>query len=183
MDSSLALATVSPPTTETDRDRFSELIREHHRPLLAYARAISGDATRARDIVQDAFVAAWQNLERFDITRDFSAWLRGIVRNKWRESCRCTNRELSMADPELARIEEAMQEWTEAAAQTGLLERLAECRGKLPDALAEAVSAYYDGDRPGGDAARRLGIQSATLRKRLERARHALRKCLESSTD
>lgn len=70
----------SPP--DMDRSRFSEMIRDHHQPLLAYARILSGNPERARELVQDAFVAAWQAIRRFDITRDFGSWLRGIVRNK-----------------------------------------------------------------------------------------------------
>ena len=163
-----------------DRDQFSELVREHHRPLLAYARVLCGDSVQAREVVQDSFVAAWRNLGRFEVTRGFAAWLRGIVRNKWREACRRAGREISMADPEVVRLEEAMSEWTRANAESGLLERLAECRRKLPEALSRAVGAYYDGERSGEEAARHLEIHPATLRKRLERARKALRECLES---
>ncbi len=53
----LAIA-YSPP--DMDRARFSELIRDQHQPLLAYARVLAGHPGRARELVQDAFVAAWQ---------------------------------------------------------------------------------------------------------------------------
>ncbi len=65
---SLAIAH-SPP--DMDRTRFSELIRDHHQPLLAYARVLARNPERARELVQDAFVAAWQAISRFDVTRDF----------------------------------------------------------------------------------------------------------------
>lgn len=65
-----------------DRRSFSILVREHHRGLLAYARALTGEDHTSRDIVQDAFVVAWRNLGTFDVTRDFGSWMRGIVRNK-----------------------------------------------------------------------------------------------------
>ena len=52
----LAIA-YSPP--DMDRTRFSELIRDHHQSLLAYARVLAGHPERARELVQDAFVAAW----------------------------------------------------------------------------------------------------------------------------
>jgi len=167
---------------DMDRQQFSELIRDHHRPLLAYARVLAGQPERARDLVQDAFVAAWQAIARFDVTRDFGSWLRGIVRNKWREDCRRHRREVSLGDPELARLEEAVRSWTSDDREAGLLERLAECREKLPEALALAVHAYYDDDdRDGEQSAASLGINHATFRKRLERARIALRQCLEAT--
>ena len=168
--------------TAMDRQQFSELIRDHHRPLLAYARVLAGQPERARDLVQDAFVAAWQVIGRFDVTRDFGSWLRGIVRNKWREDCRRHRREVVLGDPELARLEEAVSSWTSDNREAGLLDRLAECRAKLPAALGLAVHAYYDDDeRDGAHAAAFLGINHATFRKRLERARTALRQCLEST--
>lgn len=174
----LAIAYLPP---DMDRTRFSELIRDHHQPLLAYARVLVGNSDRARELVQDAFVAAWQAIGRFDVTRDFGSWLRGIVRNKWREDCRKHKREVAFDDPELARLEEAVRAWSAQDGEAGLLERLAECRSKLPEALSRAVQAYYDEDRDGDGSATSLGIPPATFRKRLERARSAIRLCLESS--
>lgn len=176
---SLAIAH-SPPVM--DRTRFSELIREHHQPLLAYARVLAGHPERARELVQDAFVAAWQAIGRFEVTRDFGSWLRGIVRNKWREDCRKHRREVAFGDPELARLEEAIRNWSASDGEAGLLERLADCRSKLPEPLSLAVHAYYDEDHDGEGAAATLGIPPATFRKRLERARSSLRLCLESDS-
>ncbi len=172
---------IAPSPLVMDRNRFSELIRDHHQPLLAYARVLAGHPERARELVQDAFVAAWQAIGRFDVTRDFGSWLRGIVRNKWREDCRKHRREVVLGDPEMARLEEAIRTWTASDGEAGLLDRLADCRSKLPETLSLAVHAYYDEDRDGDGAAAALGIPPATFRKRLERARTALRLCLESN--
>lgn len=177
-----ALALIPPPP-EMDRSRFSELIRDHHQPLLAYARVLAGHPQRARELVQDAFVAAWQTIGKFDITRDFGSWLRGIVRNKWREDCRKHRREVPLSDAELAGLEDAVRTWSANDGEAGLLDRLADCRSKLPATLSLAVQAYYDEDRAGDGegAAASLDIPAATFRKRLERARAALRQCLENS--
>ena len=175
----LAVAYPSPPAM--DRSRFSELIRDHHQPLLAYARVLAGNPERAGELVQDAFVAAWQAIGRFDVTRDFGSWLRGIVRNKWREDCRKHRREILLGEPELAGLEETLRNWSAGDGEAGMLERLADCRSKLPATLSLAVHAYYDEERDGDGAAETLGIPPATFRKRLERARSALRLCLETN--
>ena len=83
------------------RQAFAALAREHHRCLLIYARALVGNHATAADLAQDAFVAAWKNLGRFDVTRDFGAWLRGIVRNKWRDHLRRHRREVDVDDATL----------------------------------------------------------------------------------
>ncbi len=163
-----------------DRARFTELIRDHHQPLLAYARVLSGNPGLAKDLVQDSFVAAWQTVGRFDVTKDFGSWLRGIVRNKWREDCRKHRREVLLEDPELAGLEESIRAWSAGDDQAGLLERLAGCRSKLPELLSLAVTAYYDEGRDGENAAAFLEIPTSTFRKRLERARSALRQCMDA---
>ncbi|MBK1881159.1 sigma-70 family RNA polymerase sigma factor [Luteolibacter pohnpeiensis] len=165
-----------------DRSRFSELIRDHHQPLIAYARVLCGHPDRAREIVQDSFVAAWQSIGKFDITRDFGSWLRGIVRNKWREDCRRHRREVPLEEPELVGLEEVIRQWCAESGESGLLGRLHDCRAKLPETLSSAVQAYYDDSNSDGEsAAAAIGIPAATFRKRLERARTALRQCLESN--
>ena len=159
------------------REAFSAVVREHHGPLCAYARVITRDEVRAKEIVQDAFVAAWNNIGKFDVTRDISSWLRGIVRNKWRELCRRNAREVSLSDEKLEYLEHkiaAMQ-----ADRPEVFDRLPQCRERLPGPLADSVAAYYDEQQSTDEAAARLNINGATLRKRLERARQALRECLE----
>ena len=159
------------------RETFSGLIRENHATLTAYARMITGDGLKAGEVVQDAFVTAWQNIGKFDVTRDVSSWLRGIVRNKWREACRRGNREISMDEETLEAIECTIVEWQ--ADRPEVFDRLALCRSQLPGTLAESINVFYDEQLSTEEAALRLDINGATLRKRLERARQALRQCLQ----
>ena len=45
--------------------------------------------------------------------------------------------------------------------------------------MGEAVRRFYYLEEPGERIATALGIDTSTFRKRLERARHALRTCLD----
>jgi RNA polymerase sigma-70 factor (ECF subfamily) len=143
---------------------------------LSYARALAGGDATARDLAQDAFVAAWQNVGKFDVTRDFGSWLRGIVRNKWREYCRLHARETVLDEAALVRLEATLAPHSEG--DTALFARLGRCRDKLPPPLADAVRVFYDEELSGDEAATELQLNPATFRKRLERARAALRHCL-----
>lgn len=172
-----AAAQIYPKTSMMTRETFSGLVRENHATLTAYARMITGDGVKAGDVVQDAFVTAWQNIGKFDVTRDVSSWLRGIVRNKWRESCRRSNREISVDEATLEAIESTIIEWQ--ADRPEVFDRLAHCRGQLPSPLADSIEVFYDEQLSTEAAAARLEINGATLRKRLERAREALRQCLK----
>lgn len=165
------------PTTPMTREQFSGIIREQHSLLVAYARLLTGNANNAADLAQDAFVIAWQNIGKFDVTRDLAAWLRGIVRNKWRESLRHSGREVSMDEEGLSAIEEIITTWQ--ADRPEIFDVLAHCREQLPASLAESIHAFYDQSLSTDEAAGMLGINGTTLRKRLERAREALRECVQ----
>jgi len=164
-----------------NRQAFAILAREHHRGLLVYGRALARDEATAADLVQDAFVTAWQNLSRFDVTRDFGAWMRGIVRNKWRDHLRRHNREVDVDDETLEAWENRFITWDDGcrSGKGELFELLDGCLRRLPEAMHEAVSRFYYQDTPGEAVAASLGIDPATLRKRLQRSREALRECLE----
>jgi RNA polymerase sigma-70 factor (ECF subfamily) len=165
----------------TGRQAFAVLAREHHRGLLVYARALSQNEATSADLVQDAFVTAWRNLERFDTTRDFGAWLRGIVRNKWREHLRRHAREVEVDDATLEVWENQLAEWDDSrrSGNPALFDALDDCLKRLPAAMGDAVNRFYYEDQAADAIAAVLGIDAATLRKRLQRAREALHACLE----
>ena len=167
---------------ETKQEAFADLARTHHRELLVYARALTREDHQSRDIVQESFVTAWENMERFDVTRDFGSWLRGIVRNKWRETMRRNNKQIALEDDALESMEAEMLTWQELRQDggPGFFIRLEDCVGKLPEALVGAVKSFYYEGCSTDEAAEQLDIGGATLRKRLERARQALRQCLQT---
>jgi len=165
-----------------DRQAFADLARQHHRSLLAYARALVGNEASSADIVQDAFVAAWRSLGRFDVTRDFGAWMRGIVRNKWRELLRRNSREVDVDDQTLETWENLFAAWDgnrQQQATGDLFDSLDDCLRRLPDTMRQPIRRFYYHDESGDQLASALGIAPPTLRKRLQRARQLLRDCLD----
>jgi RNA polymerase sigma factor (sigma-70 family) len=68
-----------------DRKAFEALIRQEKAGLYAFVRRYIGDADDAYDVVQEAFVAAWRSIRRYDPARPFDVWLRTIALNKCRD--------------------------------------------------------------------------------------------------
>ncbi len=161
---------------------FSRLVQRHHRDLLVFARALTQNRQASSEIVQDAFVTAWDKLAAFDVTRDFGAWMRGIVRNKWREWLRRNNHSVNIDDEHLALLDGSVAEWQGVTARehSPVFSALELCLDRLPDPLREAVDAYYYKHAHGEEAAADLGASPAALRKRLQRARQLLRDCLDN---
>lgn len=158
------------------RPQFGELAREHQGMMLVYARTLLRNEEEAREVVQDSLVAAWRGMERFDVTRDVGAWLRGIVRNKWKDVCRKTGRRPEFAEEDLEYLEQRMDE---LAARPAVFDDLRDCRGKLPEEMRMVVDLSYDDGLTSEAVGLALGVSAATVRKRLERARQALRGCLD----
>jgi RNA polymerase sigma-70 factor (ECF subfamily) len=156
---------------------FEILVRQHHRRLLGYALALCRVPTEAEDLVQDAFLVAYRDLARFDPSRDFAAWMRGIVRMKWLESRR--RRERPFDDEALAALEEGHRRLD--AGEAGGDDALATMRGcvaKLDDTLRETVELFYLQELPCQAVAERTGVSIEAVKKRLQRARAALGDCL-----
>lgn len=163
---------------------FTELVKLHHRDLLVYARSLSRDSATAADLVQDAFVAAFDKVNTFDVTRDFATWMRGIVRNKWREWVR-KNQKYVLNDELLAQIDADISDWQiqRASESSTIFDTLDEGLKRLPESLREAVIAFYYEGRNGEEVAELLDIDPAAVRKRLQRARVFLKHFLDQRAD
>ena len=68
-----------------DQRAFTQLMRRHKDGLYRFVRGYVGDASEAYDLVQEAFVAAWRALARYDRRRPFGVWLKRIAINKCRD--------------------------------------------------------------------------------------------------
>lgn len=181
----MQIVTISAPQDKGELDPgsdvdFTKLVNLHHRELLVYASALTRDTATARDIVQESFLIAYEKVHTFDVTRDFGSWMRGIVRNKWREWLR-KNRRYVLTENEIAQIDADVAAWQaeKSGEDSDLFDALRECLLRLPESLSEAVTACYFEGRTGEEAADRLGITPAAVRKRLQRARVLLKECLD----
>lgn len=96
-----------------DERAFETLVRRHEARAWRVARNLVASADDARDLVQDAFLRVFRNLDRFDFEHEFSTWLFRIVTNlaidqlrRRRATASTTKsdpegeRELELADPD-----------------------------------------------------------------------------------
>lgn len=178
-----------PPTTDPrdeNRQRFSSLMREHHRELLIFAGAVTRDRASAQDIVQDAFVSAWRRFADYEDSRDFGAWMRGIVRNKIKDWFRGRQRLPLGISPDtlgFVEVEIDIAAWQAAKNEgAGIFEIVGDCVDRLPANFKTAVKRFYFEGLDSEQAATALEISSANLRKRLERARALLHECIGGKT-
>ena len=159
-----------------DHRAFEILAREHHRALLAYAAGLSRRTDVAEDLVQEAFVVAWRRLPDFDPSRDFAAWMRGIVRMKHLEWSRA--RRETPADPALLEgLDRRHASWSRPGHD--LFDALDRCLQSLPVEFRAVVDLFYRAGKSGPEIARGSGETEESVRKRLQRARGMLGACVQ----
>jgi RNA polymerase sigma factor (sigma-70 family) len=167
-----------------DAKAFEILVRLHHRRLIAFALALTGREDVAEDLVQDAFLVAHRDLSKFDASRDFAAWVRGIVRMKYLEWTRST-RVQAVDGAVLEGLEERHRSWDRAVEEgrEDALTALRGCVGLLSAHLGDTIALFYTEKRACAEIAERLGVAEAVVRKRLQRARESLAECLKGKLD
>ena len=65
-----------------EREAFRFLVERYQREAVGHAAAILGNREDALDAVQEAFIDAFQAIERFDKTRRFYPWFYVLLRNR-----------------------------------------------------------------------------------------------------
>ena len=83
-----------------DQHAFRRLVEAHARPLHRTCQRLLGDAASAEDALQDAFLAAWRGLEKFDGRSAFSSWLHRIAVNAALMQLRQRRPEISLDIPD-----------------------------------------------------------------------------------
>ncbi|MHC4200111.1 MAG: sigma-70 family RNA polymerase sigma factor, partial [Planctomycetota bacterium] len=133
----------------------------------------------AEDIVQDAFLAAFENLARFDVRRDFGRWLRGIARIKYLERAR-RRRETPVESAILDEIERRHAEWDRTRFEEGgdVFAALKRCLDRLSELARKTVDSFYMRRLSCAAIAKTLATSEVAVRKRLERARESLGRCI-----
>ena len=64
-----------------DRMAFRDLVLEHSHAMFRLAWRLTGDQVSADDIVQEAFIKAWQKIGNFRMESSFRSWINRITVN------------------------------------------------------------------------------------------------------
>jgi RNA polymerase sigma factor (sigma-70 family) len=163
-----------------DQRAFTQIMRRHKDSLYRFVRGYTGDPGEAYDLVQEAFVAAWHALARYDRKRAFGIWLKRIAINKcrdWRR--RRTVREFFYRAEDINRpgLDIAQPIVTENARENDLA-RLDNAIAALPSNLKEPLLLSLTENMSHRDVAEALGITTKAVEVRIYRAKRALSEAL-----
>ena len=177
----LMLRTELPAARRGSHEAYGRIVRACQNTVTAIALAITGDVQASEDIAQEAFLSAWQQLDRLRNSASFLPWLRQITRNLARDWLRAqAQRPLSgeaaeiaigmAADPSPEPADRLLRGEAEAAAEDII--------SALPEDSREVLLLFYREGQSSRQVAALLGLSDEAVRKRLSRARASVREDL-----
>jgi len=160
-------------------DAFARVVERHGPRLHAVLRRFFADPGDVDDILQDALVRAYQNLDRYDASRALYPWLRKIAVNLALNELQKRKRRHEVPDPEPALATTADPAATDAAAREAETRRLVEAELEaLPPDTATVFRLRAFEDLGYAEIADTLDIPIGTVMSRLSRARRRLAEAL-----
>ena len=166
------------------RELFEVLIRENERMLWAFLRSVLNEKD-AEDVFQQTCLTAWTALKRYDKTRPFGPWLRGIASRLLLEHWRRKGGALPLDARALEALDARIERLGDlpGAGWDEKLQALRDCLKGVEDDDQKLLDFYYRDNLSCGDIAARFGTHAETIKKRLQRIRSSLLSCLEGKRE
>ena len=162
-----------------EAEGWEAIVRQHQEAVFRLALLLLGDAEDAQDVAQEAFIRAYQALDRFDASRPMRPWLLSIAANLARNRRRALGRYLSAlqralrAEPEpVFYVENASQQQMDA-------QLLWQAVRRLDPRDQEVVYLRYFLELSEAESAAVLEVAAGTVKSRLHRALRRLRAVVE----
>ncbi|HEX5415090.1 MAG TPA: sigma-70 family RNA polymerase sigma factor [Chloroflexota bacterium] len=153
---------------------FGEIVRRYQDLAFACAYGILGDFHLSEDAAQEAFLAAWLNLEQLREPGAFPGWLKRIVFSQCSRLTR-GKRVPTVALEHASEVAAGEPDPLAACTERERREEVLRAIGDLPEHERLATALFYVGDYAQNEIARFLDVPLTTVKKRLFSARQRLR--------
>ena len=168
-------------TIRGDGQAFGLLVERHMPVVYCVVRRMCSDRAEAEAITQEAFLRAWESLNRSKDPPVFLPWVIRIAVNAGRDMLK-KSRPMDFADlpdEEVQQLADSEMDLEEAVDEGELLERLAGAVQGLPVPYRMVIALRYEAEMSYERMADVLGLPMNTVRTRLHRAKERLRSALE----
>jgi RNA polymerase sigma-70 factor (ECF subfamily) len=156
-------------------DGFEQFFLAHFEHVAASVRYVCGDAERANDATQEAFIRAYARWGRVRHYDNPAGWVRRIAINATRDAFRSDTRR-ARREQSTASKGEQLVEHELPGSSLGLLD-------SLPDRQRAIAALYYLDDLTVAEISDLLGIAEGTVRFHLSQARASLRTLLRPTPE
>lgn len=160
-----------------EKEFFGELVLKHQDFIFNVVRNFVRFEEEARDITQDVFLKAYENIEKFRGDAKFSSWLYRIAYNlsmNWSE--RKKGRETQLDDSFAETVAETGSTADEIFDRELVLSRIMEVIEEIPLKYKVVIKLYYLEEKSYQEIAETLDIPINTVKIQLLRAKDMIRK-------
>lgn len=167
-----------------DDKAFAALVRAVQRPVYGLCLRLLRSEAEASEVAQEAFLRAYQHLDRYDEARPFDLWVLAIARNLCLDILRRRSRGRTEDVEEHAHALRAPDE----SAETQVIARqerqsLEEAMMTLSTTDREVLALYYVQKRTTKEIAQVMNVAPGTIMARLFRAREKLRQRMQPADE
>lgn len=159
-------------------DPKDELVT-HLPALRAFALSLTRNRATADDMMQDAVLKAWSNMDKFEKGTNMRAWLFTILRNTYYSSRRKLNREVADVDNAFS---DSLSVKPDHDGRLQMMD-FKTAFAKLGDEQREALILVGANGFSYEDAADMCGVATGTMKSRVNRARSRLTELLGLNDD
>jgi RNA polymerase sigma factor (sigma-70 family) len=159
---------------------LDELYERYKTMAYSIAYRITNDATLAEDVVQDAFLGAWRNAERYVAGKgSVKTWLLSIVHHRAIDAIRRRKPTAELPDVELVPPPQFQvpDVWAEVSADLDA-DEVRRALATLSDVQREAIELAYFGGLTQQEVAERTGTPLGTVKSRMRLGLLAMRRVL-----
>ena len=157
-----------------DQKAQFQLYKLYYKAMYNTSLRIVNNSMEAEDVMQEAFLSAFDKINTYERLVSFGAWLKKIVINKSLDHIKKRSQELFSIDETPVDIPEETDERTDHEESKYKIEEIREAISRLPEKYRIVLSLYliegYDHD----EISEILGINSSTSRSQLVRAKQKL---------
>ena len=168
-------------TVRGERQAFGLLVERHTLVVYRIVRRMCSDRAEAEAITQEAFLRAWESLNRRKEVAAFLPWVIRIAVNAARDTLK-KSRPLDFADlpsDDVLELADTGVEVEAAADDEALLAQLSDAVERLPLPYRVVIALRYEAEMSYEQIADVLQLPLNTVRTRLHRAKGRLRESLE----
>jgi len=162
----------------TIQDPRDELV-EHLPAMRAFALSLTRNRASADDLVQDAIVKAWQNMDKFKPGTNLRAWLFTILRNLFYSSRRKSKREVQDSDGAMMATLSEKPDHDGRLAMADFETAFAQLNDEQREALILVGASGFSYE----EAADMCGVAMGTIKSRVNRGRARLIELLDLKED
>ncbi len=154
---------------------FRELYEAYSKAMYNICLRMTGHAADAEDVLQEAFVQVFKNLEKLTTDSSLTAWIKRIVVNH----CLSYLRKKKVYFEEVGEMDAPEEAVVDEGAYAFTVSAVKEAIGQLPDGYRTVLNLYIFEAYSHREIAEMLGISESTAKTQFMRAKERVRQLVK----